>query len=49
MAPVASRIAYGKKYGFVLANRPREGLRPPWIPVDRIVGVLEKVRGFFFN
>ena len=43
VAPVARGIAHAKKDRFVLADGAFEGLRPPRVPVDRVVGVLAQV------
>ena len=43
VAPVAGGIADGEENGFVLRAGCLEGLRAPWIPVNRIVGVLEEI------
>ena len=43
MAPVARRIADRQEDRLVLSVRPRQSLRAPWVPVDRVVRVLEQV------
>ena len=43
MAPVTRGIADREKDRFVLPARFREGFFAPWIPVHRVVSVLEKV------
>ena len=43
MAPVARGVADGEEDRLVFCVRPAEGLLAPGIPVDRVVGMLEKV------
>ena len=43
MAPVTGGITDREKDRLVLLARFREGFFAPWIPVHRIVSVLEKV------
>ena len=45
VTPVARRVADGKEQRLVLAPRLLERLRPPRVPVDRVVRVLAQVRG----
>jgi hypothetical protein len=47
MTPVASRIADAQKDGLVLSFGFCQGFVTPGIPVHRIIGVLEKIRGSF--
>ncbi len=44
VAPVTGRVADREQDGPVLVPRPSEGRLAPWIPVDRVVAVLEQVR-----
>ena len=44
MAPVTGRVADGQIDGLVLAPRLVQRLRPPGVPVHRIVGMLQQVR-----
>ena len=44
MTPVTGGITDGQKNGFVLPLGPGESLRPPGIPVHRVVCVLQQVR-----
>src|SRR5262249_30204170 len=43
VAPVAGVISDGKKDGFVLASRFGERLWSPGVPIDKVVGVQQKV------
>jgi hypothetical protein len=47
MAPVACRITDGKKDGRVLLGGLFKCLLTPWIPVHRVICVLEKIGVFF--
>ena len=49
MAPVAVGIADGKKDWQVGAAGGGKCLFAPWAPIDRIVRMLKKIRGFFMN
>jgi hypothetical protein len=49
MAPVAGRIADAQKDRFVFRPCPGKGLVIPGEPVNRIVRVLEQIRGFFLR
>jgi hypothetical protein len=49
MAPVAGGITDGQKYGFVFLSCPHESIIPPWIPVYRVMGMLEEIGGFFID
>jgi len=49
MAPMASGIAYGEKNWLVLRFCFFKGFIAPGKPVYRIIGMLEKVRGFFMD
>ena len=49
MTPVAGGITDGEKNGFIFLVCFFEGFVTPGIPVDGIIGVLEKVRAFFVN
>ena len=44
MTPVTSRVANADQYRFVLGPSARPSIIAPRKPVDRIVGVLQKVR-----
>ena len=44
VAPVAGRVPDGDQHRPVLVTGPGEGLVPPRVPVDRVVGVLAQVR-----
>ncbi len=44
MAPVAGRIADGQQDRHVPLARPRQRVRSPLVPVDRVVGVLPQIR-----
>ena len=44
VAPVAGRVPDGDQHRPVLLTGPGEGLVPPRVPVDRVVGVLAQVR-----
>ena len=44
VAPVAGRVADGEKNRFVFAARLGESFLAPGIPIDRVMGVLEKIR-----
>ena len=46
MAPVAGGIADAQKHRLFLPPGPGKGLLPPWQPVHRVVGVLQKIGGF---
>src|SRR5205085_3384153 len=46
MAPVAGRVTDRQKDRFILSSRFLERFLSPWIPVDWIVRVLEKIRRF---
>jgi hypothetical protein len=43
------RVANAEKYRLVFALRLFEGLGSPWIPVNRIIGVLEEVGAGFLG
>src|SRR5205823_6473437 len=43
VAPVTRRVAHREQHRPVLLLGPREGLRPPRVPVHRVVGVLQEV------
>ncbi len=49
VAPMASRIADGKKDRLVLRPRLFERLRPPREPIHRIVRVLQQIRTLFVS
>lgn len=49
MAPVAGGIADGQQNGLVFFLSPRQGFVIPWIPVDRVVGMLEQIRALAMN
>ena len=49
MAPVAGGIADAEQDGLVFGLRPLQRLRPPGIPVHRVVGVLQQVGAGFVN
>src|SRR4030095_13709983 len=49
MAPGARRVADGKKDRFVLTVRALERVRPPRVPVDGVVFVLEKIGSVLFG
>jgi hypothetical protein len=49
MAPVACGVSYGKEYRFVLGFCLLKGLFAPRIPVNWIVGMLQKIRAFFVD
>jgi hypothetical protein len=49
VAPVAGRIPYGEKNGFIFCTRFIECLSAPWVPVNVIVGVLEKIWALLIN
>jgi hypothetical protein len=44
MAPVTGGITNRKKDRFVFPARPRERFFPPWIPINRVMRVLKKIR-----
>src|SRR5262245_28511892 len=44
VAPVASRVTDREEDGPVLPASSSEGLGPPRVPIDRVVGVLAEVR-----
>ena len=46
---MAGGISYGKEYGLVLGRRFLKRLRAPRVPVHGVMGVLEKVGGFFVD
>lgn len=48
-SPAGLRIADGQKDGLRFASRFLERLPAPWVPVNWIVRVLQKVRGFFVD
>ena len=49
MAPVARGIANRKKNRLVLRARLFKGLRSPRVPIDRIMSVLQQVRGLLVH
>ncbi len=49
VAPVAGGVADRQQDGLVLVPRGGEGLRPPAVPVHRIVGMLQKIGTGFFG
>jgi hypothetical protein len=46
VAPVASRVTDGKKDWFVFLASPRKSVFTPRMPINRVIGVLEQIRGF---
>ena len=44
VAPVAGGVADAEEDGLVLGAGLLQGLRPPGVPVHRVVGVLQQVR-----
>ncbi len=44
VAPVTGAVAHREQDRPILPPRPLERLRPPRVPVDRVVGVLEEIR-----
>src|SRR5439155_20554521 len=44
VAPVARRITYAQQDRSILLSRLRQRLRPPGVPIDRIVGMLKQIR-----
>src|SRR6202011_2529523 len=44
VAPVAGAVADAQQDRLVFGPRSRQRLLAPWIPVDRVVGMLEEVR-----
>src|SRR3989338_320237 len=49
MAPMTSRISYGKKDRFILFLRFLKRFFTPRIPIDWIMGMLQEIRAFFVN
>ncbi|MCG3771005.1 MAG: hypothetical protein JW384_02185 [Nitrosomonadaceae bacterium] len=49
VTPVASGIADGKEYRLILICGLDERFLPPRIPIDRVVGMLQQIRGFFMD
>jgi hypothetical protein len=47
MTPVAGGITNGKKDRFVLLAGKVKCLFRPGVPVDRVMGMLQKIRTFF--
>jgi hypothetical protein len=47
MTPMTGRVADREEDRFILTARFGEGFLAPRIPIDRVMCVLEKVRGFF--
>lgn len=47
VAPMAGGVADTEKYWFIFIGSMSKGFRPPWIPIYWVVGMLEKIRGFF--
>jgi hypothetical protein len=43
MAPVAGGIADAQEDGLVLPASPFQGLRPPGVPIHRVMGVLLQI------
>jgi hypothetical protein len=49
MAPVAGRIANADEHHFIFGYGLLEGFRIPCMPVNRVVGVLQKIRTGFVD
>jgi hypothetical protein len=49
LSPVTGAIPDAQKNGLVFPFRLLKRLRPPRIPINRVVGVLKEVRGFFVD
>ena len=49
VAPVAGRVADGEEDGTVLLAGQAERLLAPWVPIHRVVGVLQKVGALFLD
>jgi hypothetical protein len=49
MAPMAGRVADGEEDGFVFCFSFFKSFITPWKPIDRIVCMLKKVRGFLMD
>ena len=49
MAPMTGAIPNGKENGLVFLLRLIKSLIPPRIPINRIMGMLQKVWAFFVN
>jgi hypothetical protein len=49
MPSVASGIAAGKQDGFIFGFGFSKGFVAPGVPIDRVVGVLEEIRGGFVD
>jgi hypothetical protein len=49
MAPVATAVTYAYEYGHIALFRLNESLLAPGIPVNGVIRVLKKIRGFLVN
>jgi hypothetical protein len=49
MAPVAGGISDGKENGFIFRSGFGENVIGPGMPVNRIVGMLDKIGAFFID
>jgi hypothetical protein len=49
VAPMTGTVTNGKEYGLIFAQSAIKSIRSPGMPVNGVMGMLEKVRGFFLG